>query len=141
MPDGIYINAGELGQEELAGRINEYVHDKEKYYNFFKWRRYYSYHEVSESADTNHLCAFCAVLNNATVRSQRRVYARMYEWWNHNQMVDNAIVSYDNADPKDKGTITRSIRITKHQTTTISPVLQNVGKFMDQVYNYYIESD
>lgn len=139
MPDGIYLNAGELGQEELARQINEYIHDKEKYYDLFKWREYYSYHEISESADTNHLCAFCAVLNNATVRSQRRVYAHMFEWWNSIKTVENAIVLYDNADPKDKGTITKPRYRMVQTSSTVNPILQNVGKFVDQIYNYYFE--
>lgn len=140
MPDGIYLNAVQLGQEELAKQINEYIHDKEKYYDFFKWRRYYSYHEVSESADTNRLCAFCALLNNATVRSQRRVYARMSEWWNNN-VVENAIVTYDNANPKDKGMITSPGRKVKSKTSTVLPLMHNVGKFVDDIYNYYFETN
>lgn len=138
MPDGIYLNAVQLGEEELARQINTIIHDKQKYYDFFKWRRYYSYHEVSESADTNRLCAFCAVLNNATVRSQRRVYARMYEWWNNNTM-ENVIESYDSADPKDKGIITRPIQKKKSMSTSAPPLLQDVGHFVDQIYNYYFE--
>lgn len=141
MPNGIYLNAVESGQEELARQINVYINDKEKYYDLFKWRRYYSYHEVSESADTNRLCAFCAVLNNATVRSQRRVYARMFEWWNNNKTVDNAIVSYENADPKDKGIITSPKRNKKSKSTSVSPLFPGVENFIDQLKNYYFETD
>lgn len=139
MPNGIYLNAVQLGEETLAREMNEIINDKNRYYDFFKWRRYYTYHEISESADTNRLCAFCALLNNSTMRSQRRVYARMFEWWNNNT-VENAVVMYDNADPKDKGIITRPLQIKKLQSND-APSFLNVGKVFGELYNYYFEAD
>lgn len=56
MPDGIYINAETLPKEELAVKIKEAIEDNQKYYDNFRWHRYYSYQYTSESSDTDSPC-------------------------------------------------------------------------------------
>lgn len=136
MPDGIYLNAKALGQEQLAWKMNELIKDKEKYYDYFRWHEHYSYHHASESADTDPLCAFCAFLNDVNKRSERQVYARFSLWWNEN-LQDNAVVRYENSDPAYKAFY---IKYGNTNPLTTVSVLQNVGQFAGQLYNYYFDS-
>lgn len=135
MPDGIYLNAKTLGQEQLAWKMNELIRDKEKYYDYFRWHGHYSYHSASESADTDPICAFCAFLNDIDKRSERRVYSRFSLWWNEN-LEDSAIVTYENSDPTYKA---HYIRYTNTNPLPTVSVLQNVGQFVGQLYNYYFD--
>lgn len=61
--------------------MNETIHDKEKYYQFFKWRRYYSFHDPKEDADTDEICAFCAFLNIDRKLNRSRVYIHFKNFW------------------------------------------------------------
>lgn len=143
MPEGMYLDAIALGEEALARKMLEIILDKEKYYDYFRWHRYYSYHSLADSADTDTLCTFCAFLNNITMRSERRVYARFTDWWNQYEdvpkMTVNPIFYYGNADPNVKSYFTR--RKHKFETSVTPTVLQNVGQFVNHLYNYYFESD
>lgn len=137
MPDGIYLNANLVGEEEMARKMNDLIHNKEAYYDYFKWHRYYSYHDVTESADTDRVCALCAFLNNMTIRNNRRVYTHLTQWWNDDK-TDNPVHWYENAPPNIKGFYKRYP--SKHSPGTPS-VLQNVGQFVDQLYNYYFDNN
>lgn len=89
MPDGIYLNARELGPEKLAKEMNDIIKDKQRYYNFFKWQRYYSFHETSEGAYTDELCRFCALLNNMRETNETKTYEDIANWWNGPQDVQD----------------------------------------------------
>lgn len=141
MPDGIYLNANEIGEEEMARKMNELIQNKEKYYDYFKWHRYYSYHDVSESADTDPFCKLCAFLNNMTMRRERRVYASITQWWNEDEnkpseMVD-PVFHYENADTIKKGYY-MTYRSNRAPSTPSS--LENVGEFVNKIFNYYLKS-
>lgn len=84
MPDGIYLNAVELGPEELAKKMFEIISDRKAYHNMFKWRKYYTYHDPLGSPDTNVLCAFCELLNNDQKRKEQKVYRNINKWLNEN---------------------------------------------------------
>lgn len=43
--------------------MNETIHNLTKYYDFFKWHRYYSLHDPSESPETDEICSLCTFLN------------------------------------------------------------------------------
>lgn len=92
MPTGSYLNAFILNAGDLAREISDSIKSKDKYYNFFKWHSYYSYHPPAESADTDPLCKFCAFLNNASTRHRRRVYERFTQWWNEFEHKKNAVI-------------------------------------------------
>lgn len=62
--------------------MNKVIHNKEKYYDFFKWHGYYSIHAPNETADTDEICAFCALLNNKTFTREISVYEDITEFWN-----------------------------------------------------------
>lgn len=138
MPDGIYLNANEIGEEEIAKRINDAIQDKEKYYDYFKWHNHYSYHNIYESADTDRLCALCAFLNNRTVRNARRVYAHITQWWNEKENpTEDPIVWYESATP---GSIHYYRTYPKKNKPSPPTVIDNVGKFVEELYNYYFAS-
>lgn len=134
MPDGIYLNANVLEEEEMARKMNELIRDKEKYYDYFKWHRYYSYYDATDSADTDPGCAFCAFMNNKTKRSERRVYARFTQWWNDGSK-DDPIIWYDRSVPDEKAFYI--VRPNAKSVTT--SVLQSVGEFVDKLYNFYFD--
>lgn len=81
MPDGMYLNAFKLGPQEVARIMNDAIRDKKKYYDFFKWHRYYKFHEPSENADSDEICAFCAFLNDKQQIQKSTVYTHITNFW------------------------------------------------------------
>lgn len=92
MPIFSYLNGVILNADEIARKVFESIKYKDKYYDFFQWHNYYSYHTPAESADTDPLCKFCAFLNNASTRSSRRVYERFTQWWNEFEHKKNMVI-------------------------------------------------
>ncbi|KAG6450280.1 hypothetical protein O3G_MSEX006457 [Manduca sexta] len=82
MPDGIYLNAKELGAQELAKQMSEIINDKERYYNFFKWHNHYSYHELEEVPETDFHCKLCEKVNSKEVTEGVNIHEHIREWWN-----------------------------------------------------------
>lgn len=82
MPDGIYLNARFLEPQALAYQMNDIISNKNEYYNFFKWHRYYSFHETSHDNYTNEICTLCAMLNEVRKGNVTSVYMDIYQWWN-----------------------------------------------------------
>lgn len=81
MPPGSYLDANVLGPLELARIINDTIHNKKKYYDFFKWHGYYSFHAHSESAATDEICSLCTYLNDNKHEYVKSVYTRITEFW------------------------------------------------------------
>lgn len=81
MPKGMYLDANIVEPEEMARIMNDTIHDKNKYYEFFKWHGYYSFHSPNESTDTDEICAFCAFLNDETHKYKRSVYKSITAFW------------------------------------------------------------
>lgn len=94
LPDGSYLNANEHTPNETAHMMNEIIKDKQKYYDFMKFHRYYTYHASAESVDTDPLCSFCVFVNDESKRKQRRVYARFTEWWYGSNQTGDIVVHY-----------------------------------------------
>lgn len=61
--------------------MNDIILDKNKYYDFFKWRRYYSIHDHSESAETDEICALCSFLNDKKYKYKTTVYTHITWFW------------------------------------------------------------
>lgn len=144
MPDGIYLNAETLPEEELAVKIKEAIQVKEKYYDYFRWHRYYSYQFTAESGDTDSLCAFCAFLNDESKRTQRRVYARFTKWWNEYSVpnqTDDIIVKYEDSGLNVKSYVTYRDKKPDQRSSNTATVstLQEVGNFVNDFWNYYFE--
>ncbi|XP_061716478.1 alpha-(1,3)-fucosyltransferase C-like [Cydia pomonella] len=82
MPDGIYLHARKLKVSDLAKQMNDIIKDKDRYYNFFKWRNHYSYHDREESPDSDDQCITCAMLNDENLVKKETVYKDFRSWWN-----------------------------------------------------------
>lgn len=82
MPDGIYLNAKTQGIDEVAEKINYLIHNPQRYFEYFKWHRYYSFHDTDDDQYRDAVCGLCAFLNNESRRAQRTVYTNITEWWN-----------------------------------------------------------
>ncbi|KAJ2941191.1 hypothetical protein O0L34_g10423 [Tuta absoluta] len=84
MPDGAYINAKVMEPTKLAKEIHDIITNKERYYGFFKWHNYYSYHNPAASEDTNSLCNFYKMLNRGVKgnKGARQTYRNFRKWWN-----------------------------------------------------------
>lgn len=83
MPEGIYLNARSFVPEQLASEMVEIIHNKKKYYDYFKWHRYYSYSYCKEG---HNICALCATLNNDFERTS--VYMNFSLWWNESHPIN-----------------------------------------------------
>lgn len=83
MPDGIYLNAKELGVKKLAAKMNELINDPEKYANYFKWKKYYSYHSKHERPETDEYCKMCELLNNEEQLKKTTIIDNFRDWWDN----------------------------------------------------------
>lgn len=81
MPNGMYLNGNVLGPQKLARIIRDAVQNEEKYYEFFKWHRYYTFYNPSDNADSDEVCAFCAILNEKNRTGETSVYTRITNFW------------------------------------------------------------
>lgn len=82
LPENSYLNAIEYSPRELAKIMHDVIIDKEKYFDYFRWHKYYSFHDTYKSADTDDYCAFCTLLNDMERRRERSVYTHFGKWWN-----------------------------------------------------------
>lgn len=83
MPDGIYLDANIIPPYQMAQRMNDIINDKNKYYEFFKWHDYYSFHFSGEDRYRGEVCRLCAFLNYSMNKSSTFEY--IAEWWNEEQ--------------------------------------------------------
>lgn len=81
MPEGIYLNARELGPALLAATMNELINDPDQYINFFKWKHHYSYHSRDENPGNNDYCEFCAMINDESRMRKETVIQNFRDWW------------------------------------------------------------
>ncbi|CAB3225279.1 unnamed protein product [Arctia plantaginis] len=88
LPPGSYLDAVKLGPRLLAKKVYEIIENPESYYNFFRWRKYYSYHLRSESPETDVYCNFCTVLNNKTLMDETTTYDNFSAWWSGESSCD-----------------------------------------------------
>lgn len=72
--------------EKLAKTMNDIIHDANKYYEFFKWQKYYTFQSQVGSPETDEICAFCNYLNERQRETfyKRRVYTNISKFWNSN---------------------------------------------------------
>lgn len=62
--------------------MSDIIRYKDKYYNFFRWHRHYSFHETSHDNYNDEICTLCAMLNNVTKGNVTSVYMDIHQWWN-----------------------------------------------------------
>ncbi|XP_047995210.1 alpha-(1,3)-fucosyltransferase C-like [Leguminivora glycinivorella] len=82
MPDGIYLNARELGVKELAKKMKYLIDHPEEYKEYFRWTNHYSYYRRAENLETDDYCGQCALLNNEEMVKKTSIYKNFKEWWN-----------------------------------------------------------
>lgn len=82
MPDGIYLDALELGPERLARKMSDIIKKRSSYNDMFRWHNHYSYHNPLDDPETSGICAFCAALNDEQRRNQTTVYKNIVKWFN-----------------------------------------------------------
>ncbi|XP_050683577.1 alpha-(1,3)-fucosyltransferase C-like isoform X1 [Leptidea sinapis] len=82
MPDGIYLNARELGVKKLAEKMNELIENQEMYIEYFKWKNHYSYYRRFESIETDDYCRFCSILYDDELVKKKSTYENFKDWWN-----------------------------------------------------------
>ncbi|XP_045448873.1 alpha-(1,3)-fucosyltransferase C-like [Melitaea cinxia] len=82
MPDGIYLNARQLGPEKLAEKMNDLILNPDQYADYFRWKTHYSYHDRQESIETDDYCRFCSMLNDEELVKKVTTYPNFREWWN-----------------------------------------------------------
>lgn len=81
MPEGSYINAVELGPEKLAKEMADIIKNKTRYYDFFRFHRYYSLHDCNEKPDSDVICNFCAYCNE-NLKSNITIHEDITRWYN-----------------------------------------------------------
>ncbi|XP_041978289.1 alpha-(1,3)-fucosyltransferase C-like [Aricia agestis] len=81
MPDGIYLNARELGAEKLAKKMDELIKNPDEYSEYFRWRNHYSYYRRIESIETDDYCRFCSILNEEETVKKTTIYQNFKDWW------------------------------------------------------------
>lgn len=81
MPDGIYLDAITLSVSGLAKKMAELIHNKEEYYNYFRWHNHYSYHDSIDFSESDPYCNFCAMVNNDQRFEEISVYHDFRTWW------------------------------------------------------------
>lgn len=84
MPQGSYLDAYVLGPVRLAKTMNDIINNNNRYYDFFRWHRYYSFHAPVENADTDEVCNFCAYLNDINGTQKTTVYENIDKFWSCN---------------------------------------------------------
>lgn len=82
MANHMYLNAREMSPHKLANLMNEIILNQTKYFNYFKWKKYYTYHFKWESSDTDDYCHFCEILNDEKIFKQISIYKLFNKWWN-----------------------------------------------------------
>ncbi|CAH2034414.1 unnamed protein product, partial [Iphiclides podalirius] len=80
LPDGSYLNALHYGPERLARRMYEIMQNPSVYQMFFRWRSHYSYHDHTESQETDNYCALCAAVNEDSFNAFS-LYKNFIDWW------------------------------------------------------------
>lgn len=121
MPDGMYLNARNYEVEELAKEINEIICNPQRYFDFFKWLNYYSFHSTEENNYYEAVCGMCALLNNMTRRNERTVYHHIIKWWN---------------EPKANDTVNMNDIIDENRTKP-----NDVFSFISNLFNLWSESE
>lgn len=82
MPDGIYLDALELGPAKLARKISDIIRKRKSYNDMFRWHNYYSYHNPLDEPNASGICEVCALLNDKQQRKERTVYRNIVKWFN-----------------------------------------------------------
>lgn len=84
MPDGIYLNAKDLGPRKLAKIMHKTICRKSRYYKYFRWHHYYSFHYSIESPKSDPICEMCSLFNVLCHRHGTSSYRYITDFWKNN---------------------------------------------------------
>lgn len=138
IPDGIYLNAKVLGPQKLAKVMNNTIYRKSRYYNYFKWHHYYTFHYPEESPDSDHICQMCTIFNIIKQMQATSSYMNINSFWrNYNNKTSSdrsksqISVSVSNVndtqtrqkevEPWTKTVVLKHNLLSKNKTHTITP--------------------
>ncbi|KAG6440305.1 alpha-(1,3)-fucosyltransferase C isoform X2 [Manduca sexta] len=79
LPPGSFIDGTKYNSSDLAGIMVTLMNNPKLYWDFFRWKNVYIYHDPSE---TDNVCAVCAALNNKHMMSSNSTYPKFRQWWN-----------------------------------------------------------
>lgn len=134
MPDGIYLDACNLGPEEIAREINDSIKNMQKYYEYFKWHNHYSFHNAYAKADTDGVCEFCATLNNATRRNEITLLTNFSTWWNISTVTNKFLRCGINVPVVDIPT--ESIEDEDSMINPISEKAESIKEFLSRLFSF-----
>lgn len=134
LPDGIYIDACNLGPQQIAREINDAIINVQKYYEYFKWHSHYSFHNAYAKADTDGVCEFCASLNNATRISEISLITNFSTWWNIST-VTNKFLRCGINEPIEDTTI-NSIEDASLATNSIIQSGESIKEFLSNIFSF-----
>ncbi|CAK1542557.1 unnamed protein product [Leptosia nina] len=78
LPPGSYIDAGNKSMLDLARNMHNIIHNRELYYDFFRWQNHYI---ISKSSPVD-ACELCAFVNYPARLIHRSSYKKFRKWWN-----------------------------------------------------------
>ncbi|KAJ8728283.1 hypothetical protein PYW08_016668 [Mythimna loreyi] len=84
LPHRSYLNARELKVKKLARIIDQLIREPSTYSEFFRWKKYYSYHRTIKVKETNEYCKMCAALNNEELMKTTSVCNDFSDFWEVN---------------------------------------------------------
>lgn len=139
MPNGIYLDAKDLGISKVAKEINEIVHNRSRYYDFFKWHEHYSFHDNAKDDYVDTFCGLCALQNRETFGNKRTVL-HISRWWNDMDYVTvpcdppDADINYKDTSSTGKVTTERQFDPAIYNQESLTDVI--IGLFSDFVKSF-----
>lgn len=81
LPDRSYLNARDMGVSQLAELIYSLIQEPSAYAEFFRWKKYYTYHRTTKLKETNEYCKMCETLNNDELVKKHSSIFLFNEFW------------------------------------------------------------
>ncbi|XP_053611854.1 alpha-(1,3)-fucosyltransferase C-like isoform X3 [Plodia interpunctella] len=78
LPPGSYLNARELGPENLAVTMKEIIDNRTRYHDFFRWRNHFKYKQGENDTE---ICNICTALNDPRKVGTPNLYENFRDWW------------------------------------------------------------
>lgn len=70
--------------------MNKTIYHKSRYYDYFKWHHYYSYHYPDEFPESDPVCEMCATFNLRKQSHARSSHMNISSFWDpNNKKVSN----------------------------------------------------
>ncbi|XP_049877881.1 alpha-(1,3)-fucosyltransferase C-like [Pectinophora gossypiella] len=80
LPPGSYIDGRAYSAYDLADIMYGLMLSQTAYSQYFRWKKYYTYHD----ADKSNSCILCEAMNNREKVETHSVHNHFRHWWNNN---------------------------------------------------------